>query len=330
MEACMSGVIVYICTYHRYHTTLPLALMSVITQTVKPDRIVIYDDNEEASAKDIREIPEYNAMLQIMAHKDIPYEVIYGLRKGQHYGHQVLQDKFPDRILFRVDDDVILEPDTLEKLLVHMDDPKVGAVGGEILTPSWDIRPRVATGKIENVYAEPNLQWGKISKVMEVDHLHCSFLYRSGIAEYNLGLSKKAHREETLFTYALTQKGYKNLVVPATSWHLKSEGGIRTPTPADKQLFDHDEKIFQSIIGLKDQTIVVLDNGMGDHLVFKHILPSIKNPVCFTCYPDIVPGRSIQEAKDMFGNLDQWNIYRWMDQHNWKDSLENAFRKMYV
>jgi hypothetical protein len=29
------------------------------------------------------------------------------------------------------------------------------------------------------------------------------------------------------------------------------------------------------------------------------------------------------------GNIDEYNIYAKMDQWNWKDSLENAFRKMY-
>jgi hypothetical protein len=31
----------------------------------------------------------------------------------------------------------------------------------------------------------------------------------------------------------------------------------------------------------------------------------------------------------LFGDIDNYNIYRKMDQWNWKDSLENAFKKMY-
>ena len=161
-----------------------------------------------------------------------------------------------------------------------------------------------------------------------VDHLHCSFLYRAGIHDYNLNLSRVAHREETLFTYGLKQLGYDVLVVPdAVTWHMKyNNGGIRSD---NRELFEHDENIFWNTIGFKDQTVVVLDNGIGDHIVFKHVLPLLKNPVVFSCYPEVIPGRSIQEARDMFGSLDQWNIYRWMDTHDWTDSLENAFRKMY-
>jgi hypothetical protein len=69
---------------------------------------------------------------------------------------------------------------------------------------------------------------------------------------------------------------------------------------------------------------------MGDHIVFKHVLPDVKNPVVFSCYPEIIPGRSIQEAKDMFGDIEQFNIYRKMDEWQWTASLEAAFRKLYI
>jgi len=80
----------------------------------------------------------------------------------------------------------------------------------------------------------------------------------------------------------------------------------------------------------KDQTIVVLNCGRGDHVVFKHVLPLIKNPLVFTCYPEIIPGLSIAEGISFFGNLEQWNIYKKMDQWKWSESLEKAFRKLYV
>ena len=185
------------------------------------------------------------------------------------------------------------------------------------------------TGKIQNISSEPNIQWYYISKVKEVDHLHCSFLYRSNIVDYNLGLSRVAHREETLFTYGLKQKGYNILVIPCVTWHLKNrEGGIRTGT---QDMFAADEQIFQNMMGMskEQKTVVVMNNGMGDHLVFTKVLQDIPNPVCYTCYPEIIPGKSIAEAEKMFGSLDQWDIYRKMDEWHWKDSLENAFRKMY-
>jgi len=166
--------------------------------------------------------------------------------------------------------------------------------------------------------------------VKEVEHLHCTFLYRSGVHDYNLGLSRVAHREETLFTFGLHQKGYKILVVPnAVTWHLKNpEGGIRSETK--QEMFEHDEQIFRNVLRFRADTIVVLNCGLGDHIVFSHVLPSIRNPVVFSCYPEIVPGGSIAEAQHLFGDIYQYNIYARMDGWKWKDSLESAFRKMYT
>ena len=177
---------------------------------------------------------------------------------------------------------------------------------------------------------EPNCQWFYIPEVKEVEHLHCSFLYRAGVHDYNLGLSKVAHREETLFSWGLYRKGYKLLIVPnSTTWHLKNpQGGIRSESNQD--LFSHDEQIFRNHLVYKDQTIVVLNCGMGDHVVFSHVLPEIKNPVVFSCYTNIVPGRSIAEAKFLFGDIEPWNIYKKMDQWRWTEILEKAFRKMYL
>ena len=153
-------------------------------------------------------------------------------------------------------------------------------------------------------------------------------MYRAGVYDYNLSLSQVAHREETLFTFGLKQKGFKMLLVPNTiTWHLKNrEGGIRN---FKEEMFVHDEYIFRNYLKYKDNTIVVLDCGMGDHIVFNHVVNKIKRPEIFSCYPDIVPGRSIAEAIDLFGDIDQFNVYRKMDQWNWKDSLENAFKKLY-
>jgi glycosyltransferase involved in cell wall biosynthesis len=318
-------VLCSISTKNRYDTFLPLAIQSVINQTRKPDKLVIFDDND--NPKDIREDPKYHYLLSVLDKKNIAWEVIFAAKKGQHYNHQIA-NKFGYDWVWRVDDDNSPEENVLENLCSYIADD-VGAIGGSVLTTYWNCLPRNVTGKIENVDHEESIQWGIITEVKEVDHLHCSFLYRAGIVDYNLGLSRVAHREETLFTYQLRQKGYKNLVIPNTvTWHAKSSaGGIRTDNL--KELYDNDDKIFRNIVGLKDSTVVVLDCGMGDHIVFKRVLPHIKNPIVFSCYPDIIPGRSIAEAVHLYGDISSYNIYRKMDEWNWKDSLENAFCKLY-
>jgi hypothetical protein len=150
------------------------------------------------------------------------------------------------------------------------------------------------------------------------------------VHDYHLGLSRVAHREETLFTYGLFKKGYKILAVPnANTWHFKNpNGGIRSES--NEILYGQDETVFNNLINYSDKTIVILNGGMGDHIVFKRVMPDIKNPEIFTCFPDIVPGKSIAEAHQLFGDLDTWNIYIKMYQWKWKDSLENAYRKLYL
>jgi hypothetical protein len=320
------GVLCSISTRGRYNTTLPMALSAIINQTRKPDKLVLFDDNDVP--KDLREEPTYFNLFKMLDIKDIKWECIFGQKKGQHYNHQIA-NKMGYEWVWRVDDDNIPEPDVLEKLMSRAK-PGIGAVGGSILTPTWVCEENNATGIISKIDDEPNIQWGEITKEKYVDHLHCSFIYRAGIQDYNLGLSRVAHREETLFTYGLKIKGYQNLVIPnCITWHMKSpEGGIRSEDKS--HLYYHDEKIFKNIVGLKERTIVVLNCGMGDHIVFKHVLPEIKNPLVFCCYSDIVPGRPITEAIDMLGDIEPYNIYAKMDEWGWKDSLENAFRKMYV
>ena len=324
----MPKVLCSVATRGRYFTTLPLVLNAIMNQTTLPDKLVIFDDNDEP--QDMRKEPMYQHFFQILDYKKIAWEWVFADKKGQHHIHQKANEMGYEWV-WRCDDDAIPEPDVLGSLLGYTHAIYgVGAVGGSILTMPNIFDTSASTGKIEDIDKESNVQWGNIKVTKEVEHLHCSFLYRAGVHDYNLGLSRVAHREETLFTYGLHQKGYKILAIPhAITWHLKNpEGGIRSESK--QEMFAHDEAIFRNTIGLSDSTIIVLNAGAGDHIVFSHILPEISNPVIFTCYPEIVPGRSIAEATALFGDLDQWNIYKKMCQWNWKDSLENAYRKMYL
>lgn len=322
----MDKVLCSIATRGRYFTTLPLVLEAVINQSKKPDKIIIFDDNDEP--QDMRKEVVYQYFFQIMDIKQIPWEWVFTEKKGQHHIHQMANTMGYDWV-WRVDDDAIPEKNVLERLFTSIR-PDLGAIGGAILTPPLQFEDSNPTGLIENIDKEPNIQWKKLSVAKEVQHLHCSFLYRAGIHDYNLGLSRVAHREETLFTYGLYLKGYKLLVIPnAVTWHLRNpSGGIRSETK--KEMYEHDEQIFRNILAYKDKKVVVLNCGLGDHIVFSKLLPELKDPIIFGCYPEVVPCKSIAEAQYLFGDLDPWNIYKKMAQWNWSDSLEKAFRKLYL
>jgi len=322
----MSKVLCSVATRGRYFTTLPLVLNAIINQTTVPNKLVIFDDNDEP--KDMREEMIYQYFFQMLDIKKIAWEWLFAEKKGQHHIHQRANTMGYDWV-WRCDDDAIPEPNVLETLASYTND-KVGAVAGSVINPPHSPTYLESTGLIANVDKEPNIQWGMIKEPKRVEHLYSTFLYRAGVNDFNLGLSKVAHREETLFSYGLAQKGYELWVVPnAVTWHLKNpQGGIRDNQK--KEMFDHDEQIFRNILGLGNQTIVVLNNGLGDHIVFSRLLPEIPNPIVFGCYPEVIPCRSIAEAQAMFGSLDQWNIYKKMTEWGWTDSLENAYRKLYL
>lgn len=322
----MSKILCSVATRGRYYTTLPLVLTAIANQTRKPDKLIIFDDNDEP--QDVRKNLIYSHLFKMLDFKGIPWEVKFAEKKGQHHIHQRANSMEYDWV-WRCDDDAIPEPNVLETLASYINDD-VGAIGGSVITAPYYPDTTKVTGLIDNIDKEPNIQWGVINRAKDVEHLHCSFLYRAGIHDYNLGLSRVAHREETLFTYGLFQKGYRILVVPnAVTWHMKNpEGGIRSEMNAE--LYLHDEQIFRNILALRGRNIVVLNCGMGDHIVFNHVLPEIKDPLVFSCYPDIIPGRSIAEALHILGDIDAYNIYRKMDKWKWKGTLEDAFRKLYL
>jgi glycosyltransferase involved in cell wall biosynthesis len=330
----MNNILCSISTKNRYYTTLPTVLYSVINQTLKPDKIILFDDNDQP--EDLRANEIYGSLFQIMDRKGIEWGVVFGEKKGQHYNHQKANTMGYNWV-WRCDDDVFPESNVLENLYKHTAEG-VGAIAGEIIVPYWDFPENIPTSNKITELELPNKQWFKINNVEEVDHLHCSFLYRAGINDFNLNLSKVAHREETLFTYQLKQKGYKNLIVPdATSYHLKSNtGGIRDDI---EELFIHDEKIFQQLIGFGDKKLIVLNGGIGDHIVFKSILPEIlekyKDIVIGCCYPDIFEDYpdirliSIEQANKLI-NTEELNIYKWMIDNKWTKSLQNAYRGLYL
>lgn len=339
-------VTVEIATKNRYYTTLPACLISIATQTVKPKKILIFDDGEH---KDLREDSVYKNIFALLQSKGIEWQVCFGERRGQVSCHQAALQIAQTEWIWRVDDDDVPEANCLEILCSNISD-EVGAISGLVLTPG-QMMPDTgfASSRIEDIFSRPNAQWFIFDGIKEVDHLHNTFLYRRSAAKhgYCMELSPVGHREETIFTYEIRRAGYTLLVDSrAVIWHMRdSQGGIRSYE--NKFLWEHDERIFLSKlkywqVETTKTKLVVLNCGLGDHYAFKMILDELLTKykeykvVIASCYNEVfseytqVSIISIEEAKQIDPDLDKYNIYKFMIDHNWQGKLVDAFRKMYI
>lgn len=332
-------VTVGIPTKNRYEA-LAICLSSIAMQSKKPDEVIIIDDSD--NPKDMREIPNFQYIFELFNYYKITFKVIYGLKKGQHFSHQHIQEIARNEWIWRIDDDEVAEPDVLEKLCqVVKGEHNVGAVAPLVLIPNPSkLPPNLDNNSISDL-TSPNIQWFDWAGIIEVEHLNSSFIYKKGIANYNLELSPVAHREETLFSYDIKRAGYRLFVCGAKVWHFRqASGGIRSTQ--DPSMYEWDEKIFRAKLqeyGIVLDKIIVLDSGLGDHWSFKHILQEVKQRypklTLAVCYPEVFEDEgvkliSIAEAKTMLGNIDEHNIYRKMIDWRWGMSIVEAYKKLHL
>lgn len=339
-------------TKGRYHNTFPLVLTSLANQTLKPSRLIIYDDND--ALEDLRENEIYKNLFALLNRVGIQWEVTVGGRKGQIHNHQRALTDVKSEWIWRLDDDNVMETDTLERLFSHTlgeANKDVGAVGPLILDPKNQIGHSMASNKMEDIFFGLNIQWvdDGSNKVVEVDHLQGStFIFRTEAAKhgYDLRLSKVGHREETIFTHEIKRAGWRLLVdTSIKTWHMRyGAGGIRSQN--NVKLFENDEKIFHDYlrkwkIESTKLKVIPLDSGIGDHYAFRSILPSIKAKfkdhriVIGACYPEVFKDETGIEVINLaeaasFTDIKEHNIYGWMDRRNWKKSLSEAYRAKYT
>jgi len=334
-------------------------ILSVIWQSNMISELILVDDSDKPT--DLRELPQYQSIFYLLNYYNIEWTVLFGRKMGQHHSHQMVQEKAKYPIIWRIDSDEIAQGGVLQGLLDCLADD-VGAVGG--LVPQdcpMHPLPQNAANIITDL-SRPNIQWFKhptrkasiidseknkdkafITELapnnVEVDHLTSSFIYRKGIAKYELSLSPAAFREETLFTYEIKRKGYKLIVNPnVITWHFRSSD--RHQNTSD---WESDDRLFNSKLqewGVSgDKTkYIVLDCGKGDHVIVKSLIPRLKKKydkiIVASCFPDVfvddnVEQISIAEAQKRLGNLERFNIYRHCIDLNHKTELVHAFESLY-
>ena len=132
----------------------------------------------------------------------------------------------------------------------------------------------------------------------------------------------------------------------AITWHFNNpQGGIRLYN--QKEMFSHDEQIFLRYlrdwnVNIKPLKLVVLNNGLGDHFIFKQILLEIQTTfsnnriVLAVCYPEVFQDSnveliSIADAQIMLGDkIEEFDIYKWCWSKNYTKPLVEAFRELYL
>ncbi len=320
-------------TKGRYFTTLPLAIESVVSQTLKPDALVIYDDGEH---RDLRNDAIYQYLFKTLDDVGIKWSVTFTQGKGQHFAHQMANTSDYEYV-WRLDDDTVAMPDVLEKLMSCMEDD-VGAVAGSVITPGGESKSLEYATKLLDINRLPNVQWEKGSGIVEVEHLYSSFLYRANVVDYNLTLSTVAHREETIFSHRMFRAGYRLLVNrSAITYHYRnSEGGIRSES--DKSLWECDEKIFHKELETWGYKFVAISHGLGDHFIFANLIPALlkrcKTLVLFCVYPEAFYGYENVECRPLgdcssFG-CKEISVYEWCSRYGWKKSLLLAMKKIHL
>ena len=310
-------------------------LQSVAMQTLRPDKVVIYDDTPEEKRIDIREHPIGSHLLKLLKSKGIAWEVVFGSRFGQHVSHEQANNSGFGYV-WRIDDDCIAEPNVLEQLFSYITRPKIGASAGAV----FNIKTPDSGGsnKIEDFFDRANIQWGPdqgIHSHQDVDFLYSSFLYKTGIEHYKQVMSPAAFHEETIFTHRMKRNGW-NLIADTNikTYHLQApSGGTRETSP---WAYAWDRKEFVDILENEwNIKLIYLGVGLGDNYAFKNIIPELKKKykvvIIGTIYPEVFADTGIKTVPhEQIIAYTNENVYDWMAHRHWSGSIVDAYRGMYL
>jgi len=217
---------------------LALLLQSLRTQTHQEFDIFILDDMSGTPLNNYHFLNMIIARMKLEGHKISVERTEYnhGVSKARH----VLAEKSMDyEYILRVDDDVILAKDYLERML------KVIKAGYDIasgVTPTMG--PQfIRNSKMVEKANEVCFEGDKIvydgddcgieytdDKIVPADHFRsCALIKREvhkQVKYWPTRLTKHGYREETLFSFNAVMKGFKiGVDLGANAWHLMTPSG---------------------------------------------------------------------------------------------------------
>ena len=103
----MPSITVDVCTKNRYFSTLPSCLISVATQSLTPDSVIIVDDTNIDKRIDLREVSLYKNIFSLFDKKGIKWQVVFGNNQGQVWGHNTILEMAKTDFIWRIDDDEV-------------------------------------------------------------------------------------------------------------------------------------------------------------------------------------------------------------------------------
>jgi GT2 family glycosyltransferase len=232
--------------------------------------IAVVDDTRDDG---LRTDKTFNEQIEILKKMSIPVYMIKGNCTNQADAHNLLLKHAVNlkyKLVFRCDDDVTLDSDTLEKLYNEfLKDTKCeyAAMGGVMLNPFFpaeiqkvpeDWKQKIEFAGLINpclLYAQVMQYPDEVKYRDDIQHLYSSYMYRpellNSIGGFPSGLSSVGYREETYGIYELYLQGYKLKIVPqAIGYHWnETHGGCRSVQgEVAQKLYERDEQIFQSKI----------------------------------------------------------------------------------
>lgn len=245
---------------------LALLLQSLLNQTFQRFRVLLVNECQETDF--LSENSTVQGLIKLLERSGSPVTIVQGDQKGPQYCGQRILEHAATELIFRLDDDVVLQPDCVEKLLAVIAEG-YDAVGPIYLDPQRPTEDQVIPEgtsledrmKVGRVYWKDELFLSGILQVnlhpnaepVPVEHLNSGFLYRKSAAckagGYFLDYSVVGHREETDISYRMFRTGARLAVAPAArAYHFHpAYGGIRETKGQQmrQSLWDRDEMIFR-------------------------------------------------------------------------------------
>ncbi len=249
---------VMICSKDR-PTELALLLQSLRTQTYKEFDVYIYDDRSGIPSQNFYFIAKLINQLKLEGHRTFIWrnDIRYGVTRLRQIMVEKIMKVGRGNLICRMDDDTILEPDYLERLV------KVIEKGYDIasgIVPVFGIptfvretrfaKPFIADikldseGKIKSFGDDCGMRYTE-DEIIPSPHFRSAALMKKEVhkkVSYETNLGFCSFREEEFFSFKALLEGFKiGVDTGAIAWHLLTpSGGERTPEYQNNLKFNND------------------------------------------------------------------------------------------